>query len=135
MLALRARKSMVIRAGDPNRRSAGSFFTNPIVDAATAEEVARRAGDAQMPRFPAGPGRVKLSAGWLIERAGFAKGTRRGAVGISTAHALALVNLGGARTDELLALAAEIVAGVRARLGVTLTPEPVLLGQSWPLQP
>ena len=132
VLALRARKSMVLRADDPNRRSAGSFFTNPIVDAAVADEVARRAGAAQMPRFAAGPGRVKLSAGWLIEQAGFTKGTRRGAVGISTAHALALVNLGGARTDELVALAAEIVAAVRDRLGVALAPEPVLLGATWP---
>jgi UDP-N-acetylmuramate dehydrogenase len=132
VLALRARKSMVLRAGDPNRRSAGSFFTNPIVDAAVADEVARRANSAQMPRFPAGAGRVKLSAGWLIEQAGFTKGTRRGAVGTSTAHALALVNLGGARADELLALAGEIVAAVRERLGVGLTPEPVLLGGTWP---
>ena len=132
VLALRARKSMVLRADDPNRRSAGSFFTNPIVDAAAADEVARRAGALQMPRFPAGPGRVKLSAGWLIEQAGFPRGTRRGPVGISTAHALALVNLGGARTDDLLALAAEIVAAVRDRLGVTLAPEPVLLGAAWP---
>src|SRR6185312_794429 len=133
VLALRARKSMVLRADDPNRRSAGSFFTNPIVDAAVADEVARRAAAPQMPRFPAGPGRVKLSAGWLIEQAGFTKGTRRGAVGISTAHALALVNLGGARTDELVALASEIIAAVRDRLGVTLAPEPVLLGATWPL--
>lgn len=132
VLALRARKSMVLRADDPNRRSAGSFFTNPIVDTATADQVARRADSAQMPRFAAGPGRVKLSAGWLIEQAGFTKGTRRGAVGISTAHALALVNLGGARADELLALAGEIVAAVRDRLGVTLSPEPVLLGGTWP---
>ncbi len=135
VLGLRAKKSMVIRAGDPNRRSAGSFFTNPIVGAATADEVARRAGAPQMPRFPAGAGRVKLSAGWLIERAGFTKGTRRGAAGISTAHALALVNLGGARADELIALAVEIVGAVRARLGVTLAPEPVLVGQSWPIPP
>lgn len=135
VLELRARKSMVIRAGDPNRRSAGSFFTNPIVDEATADQTARRAGAPDMPRFPAGPGRVKLSAAWLIERAGFTKGTRRGAVGISTAHALALVNLGGARADDLLAFAAEIVAAVRDRLGVTLVPEPVLLGTGWPAAP
>jgi UDP-N-acetylmuramate dehydrogenase len=130
VLALRARKSMVLRAGDPNRRSAGSFFTNPIVDPATADQAARRAGVAvdQMPRFAAGPGRVKLSAAWLIEHAGFGKGTRRGAVGISTAHALALVNLGGGSAGELLALAAEIRAAVRDRLGITLMPEPVVLG-------
>ncbi|HSS40532.1 MAG TPA: UDP-N-acetylmuramate dehydrogenase [Polyangia bacterium] len=134
VLALRAKKSMVIRAGDPNRRSAGSFFTNPVVEAAAADAVARRAGVAgeSMPRFPAGPGRVKLSAGWLIERAGFPKGFRRGPVGISTAHALALVNLGGARASDLLDLAAEIVDSVRDRLGITLTPEPVLLGGVWP---
>ena len=134
VLALRARKSMVIRADDPNRRSAGSFFTNPVVEASAADEVARRAGPAgtAMPRFAAGPGRVKLSAGWLIEQAGFAKGLRRGAVGISTAHALALVNLGGARAADLLALAAEIVAGVHDRLGIVLVPEPVLLGGTWP---
>jgi UDP-N-acetylmuramate dehydrogenase len=134
VLALRAKKSMVIRAGDPNRRSAGSFFTNPVVAAPAADEVARRAGVAAeaMPRFPAGPGRVKLSAAWLIERAGFGKGFRCGAVGISTAHALALVNLGGARAADLLDLAAEIVSAVRDRLGITLVPEPVLLGGTWP---
>lgn len=134
VLALRAKKSMVIRAGDPNRRSAGSFFTNPVVDAAVAEEVARRAGVAgnNMPRFATQGGRVKLSAAWLIEQAGFHKGRRRGPVGISTAHALALVNLGGARAADLLSLAAEMVASVRARLGITLVPEPVLLGADWP---
>ena len=96
----------------------------------TIKDVARRAGVAPdaMPRFPAGDGRVKLSAGWLIERAGFPRGTRRGPVGTSSAHALALVNLGGARTDQLLALAAEIRDAVRDRLGVQLVPEPVLLG-------
>lgn len=132
VLTLRANKSMVIRADDPNRRSAGSFFMNPIVDQATADAAERRAGAAPgtMPRFPAGPGQSKLSAGWLIERAGFSKGTRRGPVGISTAHALALVNLGGARAADLLDLAAEIVAAVRDRLGVTLRPEPVLLGHA-----
>ncbi len=134
VLALRAKKSMVLRADDPNRRSAGSFFTNPIVHVAVADEVARRAGVAPqaMPRFPAGPDEVKLSAGWLIEHAGFGKGFRRGPVGISTAHALALVNLGGARASDLLDLAAEIVGSVRNRLGITLIPEPVLLGGAWP---
>jgi UDP-N-acetylmuramate dehydrogenase len=130
VLALRAKKSMVIAPADPNRRSAGSFFMNPIVAAAEADAVARRAGVAPeaMPRFPAGPGRVKLSAGWLIERAGFPRGTRRGPVGVSTAHALALVNLGGARTEQLLSFAVEIRDSVQARLGVLLSPEPVLLG-------
>jgi UDP-N-acetylmuramate dehydrogenase len=130
VLALRAKKSMVISPDDPNRRSAGSFFMNPIIPAAEADAVALRAGvePSAMPRFPAGEGRVKLSAGWLIERAGFPRGTRRGPVGISTAHALALVNLGGARTEQLLEFAAEIRRTVRERLGVDLVREPVLLG-------
>ncbi|HVZ89563.1 MAG TPA: UDP-N-acetylmuramate dehydrogenase [Polyangia bacterium] len=130
VLALRARKSMVIAPADPNRRSAGSFFMNPIVAARLASEVAARAGvaDAEMPRWPAGAGRVKLAAGWLIERAGIAKGMRRGAVGVSTAHALALVHHGGGTTAELVALAAEIRNRVRDRFGVTLVPEPTFLG-------
>src|SRR5450432_4184707 len=102
VLALRRRKSMVIDVGDPNRRSVGSFFTNPIVDVAVAEGLATRAAAdglvasaADVPRWPAGAGLVKLSAGWLIERAGIVKGHRHGAVGVSTRHALALVHHGG----------------------------------------
>jgi UDP-N-acetylmuramate dehydrogenase len=125
VLALRARKSMVIDPADPNRRSAGSFFTNPIVDTAVADALGPDA-----PRWPAGPGRVKLSAGWLIEHAGIAKGTRRGPVGVSTRHALALVHHGGGTTDALVALAREVRAAVASRLGVTLTPEPVFVGAS-----
>jgi UDP-N-acetylmuramate dehydrogenase len=127
VLALRRAKSMVIDAADPNRRSVGSFFTNPIVSAPEAARVAAAAGAPDMPRWPSGE-RVKLSAGWLIERAGFAKGLRRGPVGISTRHALALVHHGGGRASDLVALAREIRDGVRARFGVTLMPEPVLVG-------
>ncbi len=134
VLALRGRKSMLVVPGDPNRRSAGSFFTNPILEAAEAEAVAARAGGADgdagtaMPRWPAGNGRVKLSAGWLIERAGIARGLRRGTVGVSSAHALALVHHGGGTTAALVALAREVVAAVQARFGVTLVPEPTFLG-------
>jgi UDP-N-acetylmuramate dehydrogenase len=135
VLALRRRKSMVIDPADPNRRSVGSFFTNPIVPVATADELARRAAaeglaptPEAVPRFPAGPGRAKLAAAWLIERAGFDKGLSRGAVGLSTAHALALVHHGGGCTAELLALAREIRAGVQARFGLWLVPEPIVLG-------
>jgi UDP-N-acetylmuramate dehydrogenase len=138
VLALRRRKSMVIDAADPNRRSAGSFFTNPIVAAADAERLAARAAAdglvaaaADVPRWPAGPGLVKLSAGWLIERAGIAKGFRRGAVGVSTAHALALVHHGGGTTRELVALARHVRDAVAARFGVTLVPEPVFVGAAW----
>ena len=129
VLSLRRSKSMVIDANDDNRRSAGSFFTNPIVPAAKADDVATRAGDAKMPRFPVGPGNegVKLSAGWLIERAGFARGTRRGHVGLSSRHALALVHYGGGSASELLDFALEIVETVRARFDVALRPEPVIV--------
>lgn len=125
VIRLRRSKSMVLDRDDENRRSAGSFFTNPIVDAAKADEIAASFPD--MPRFSDDAG-VKLSAGWLIERAGMAKGTRRGHVGISTKHALALVHHGGGSALELIALAREVVAAVDAKFGVTLRPEPVLLG-------
>src|SRR5262249_15187132 len=130
VLALRARKSMLLVPGDPNRRSAGSFFTNPLVSAGEADQVAARAGaeGAAMPRWPAGEGRVKLPAGWLIERAGMGRGLRRGPVGVSSAHALALVHHGGGTTAALLALAHEVAAAVRARFGVELSPEPTFLG-------
>ena len=132
VLALRRKKSMVLDPADPNRRSAGSFFTNPIVDAAHADEVVRRAlalgvvaDAAEVPRWAEGA-RVKLAAGWLIERAGIARGLRRGAVGVSTAHALALVHHGGGRTAELLALADEVRGAVLGAFGVALEREPVL---------
>jgi UDP-N-acetylmuramate dehydrogenase len=130
VLALRARKSMLVVPGDPNRRSAGSFFMNPVLDATEAEAVAERAGDegTAMPRWPAPGGRVKLSAGWLIERAGIGRGLRRGAVGVSSAHALALVHHGGGTTAALLDLAREVAAAVRSRFGVVLVPEPTFLG-------
>ena len=135
VLELRRSKSMVIDPADENHRSAGSFFTNPVVDAAVAEalvEQALREGLVDraeaVPRFSAEGGRVKLAAGWLIEAAGFRKGERRGAVGISSRHALALVHHGGGHTRELLALAEEIRARVLARFGVELQREPVLVG-------
>jgi UDP-N-acetylmuramate dehydrogenase len=138
VLALRRKKSMLIAAGDPNRRSVGSFFTNPILSSAEAAAVGTRAVAAgavaaseEMPRWPAGDGRLKLSAGWLIERAGVPKGLRRGAVGVSSAHALALVHHGGGTTAELIDLAREIRDAVRSRFGVTLVPEPTFVGLAW----
>jgi UDP-N-acetylmuramate dehydrogenase len=139
VLALRRKKSMVIADGDPNRRSVGSFFTNPVVSPADADAVAARAlalgaiaSADEMPRWPApGGGAVKLSAGWLIERAGIHKGLRRGPVGVSTAHALALVHLGGGSTAALVELAREVGDAVHARFGMTLVPEPTLIGVDW----
>ena len=144
VLQLRRRKSMVIDPGDPNRRSVGSFFTNPIVSEDHARAVVDRAlaaglvDDAgKVPRFAAGPGLVKLAAGWLIERAGLARGLRRGPVGLSSAHALALVHHGGGTTAHLLALAREVRAAVLERFDVRLSPEPVILdaGPDDPLSP
>ena len=112
---------MVIDPADPDSVSAGSFFTNPILD--SAPEGA--------PAWPEPDGRVKTSAAWLIEQAGFHKGYGNGRVGISTKHTLALVNRGGATTAELMALAREIAAGVQERFGVALHPEPVLVGHEW----
>ena len=135
VLKLRARKGMVLDAGDPDSRSAGSFFTNPVLTSgefAAVEERARRAcgPDARVPRFPAAGGQVKVPAAWLIERAGFAKGYRPpgGASRISSKHTLALVNPGDATAASLLALAREIRDGVRATFGVSLVIEPVLVG-------
>jgi UDP-N-acetylmuramate dehydrogenase len=126
VLALRRRKSMVWDTDDPNHRSAGSFFMNPIVSEAEADRVGATV-EGPMPRFAA-PGGVKLAAGWLIEQAGFSRGLVRGAVGLSTRHALAIVNCGGASADDIVALARELREVVRARFGVTLEPEPVFVG-------
>ena len=129
VIRLRRGKGMVVDAHDPDSRSAGSFFTNPIISAAQLADVQTRV-PANMPSWPAADGTTKLSAGWLIERAGFEKGTVRGNAGISGKHALALVNRGGASARELLGLAAEIQAVVKAKFGVDLVPEPVIVGRA-----
>jgi UDP-N-acetylmuramate dehydrogenase len=135
VLELRRSKSMVLDEGDPNRRSVGSFFVNPVVDGMTLaalDEHARASGalapTESMPTFPADGQGFKVPAAWLIERAGFSKGLRRGAFGISSAHALALVHYGGGTSKELLALARDIREGVRRRFDIELQPEPVFLG-------
>lgn len=124
VLALRAGKGMVLDAADPDTRSAGSFFTNPILDAAAAATLPEGA-----PRFPAADGRVKTSAAWLIEHAGFGRGFGLpGPAALSTKHTLALTNRGAATAQDLLALAREVRTGVHAAFGVELEPEPVLVG-------
>jgi len=129
VLELRRRKSMVLDPTDPNGRSVGSFFMNPVLSADAFERLVHRWGAAGegdgIPMFPA-DGRVKVPAAWLIEQAGFRKGYRRGGVGISTRHALALVNHGGT-TAELLALAEAIERAVYERFGVRLEREPVVV--------
>jgi UDP-N-acetylmuramate dehydrogenase len=137
VLGLRRRKGMVIDPADPDTRSVGSFFVNPVLDAAglrTVEAVAqaRCGAGTTVPRFDAGGGLVKVPAAWLIERAGFAKGYSLGdGARISSKHTLALVNSGSATTAGLMALARHIRAGVSDAFGVSLTPEPVLVGVVW----
>ncbi len=132
VIALRRGKSMVLDPADENRHSAGSFFTNPVVDLDTWRRVEARAASALgagevMPSFDAGAGKRKLSAAWLIDRAGMKKGFGEGRVGLSTRHTLAIVNRGGATAAEVLAFAAEVVRQVEERFGVALTPEPEIV--------
>ncbi|SDD49152.1 UDP-N-acetylmuramate dehydrogenase [Glycomyces harbinensis] len=126
VVELRRGKGMVLDAADHDTWSAGSFFTNPIVGEAVLHGIAERAG-GEPPHWPAGEGLVKVSAAWLIGAAGFAKGYRRGNVGLSTKHTLALTNRGGATTAELLDLADEVAGKVEREFGVELHPEPVMV--------
>jgi UDP-N-acetylmuramate dehydrogenase len=130
VLRLRRAKSMVLEAQDPNRRSVGSFFLNPVLQPEAAAEVQRRARLQGLPPVPSWvqpDGRVKLAAGFLVERSGLARGLREGAVGLSPAHALALVHHGGGTTAGLLALAQLVSDRVAATFGVQLEREPQLL--------
>ncbi len=130
VLALRRAKGMVLDPNDPDSRSCGSFFVNPVVPAETAAAVLAdlvRPGETA-PRWPQPAGTVKLSAAWLLERCGLGRGHGQGRVGLSTKHTLAVVNRGGATAAEVLAFADEVAQAVQARCGVTLLREPVLLG-------
>ncbi len=129
---IRQTKGMLLVEGDPDCRSAGSFFKNPVVAEVELKRIAA-CGDKDPPRFPAGPGpenagRVKVPAAWLIEQAGFAKGYTLGAAAVSTRHTLALINRGGASAQEILALAGQISAAVENRFGIQLEMEPVMVG-------
>jgi UDP-N-acetylmuramate dehydrogenase len=126
--AIRRGKSMVVDPGDPNSRSAGSFFRNPIVGSGLLAGIAGAAGVTEVPHWPAGDGLVKLPAAWLLERAGFVRGYAMGNAGISTRHTLALVNRGGATAADMVALRERIVADVLAKFGVRLEQEPVSVG-------
>lgn len=133
VLKLRSGKGMVLDPEDHDTWSAGSFFTNPILTdeefAAFHARVAERLGtEVVPPAYPAGEGRTKTSAAWLIDKSGFTKGYGSGPARISTKHTLALTNRGRATTEDLLALAREVVAGVRDAFGITLVNEPVTVG-------
>ena len=127
VLSLRAAKGMVLDAADHDTWSVGSFFTNPVVSAEHFERL-QAAAEGAVPHYPA-PDGVKLAAGWLVEQAGFGKGFPGDEpCRLSTKHALALTNRGGATTADVLALARTVRDGVRAAFGVTLVAEPVLVG-------
>lgn len=127
VIALRAQKSMVLDAKDPNRRSCGSFFLNPVVSAAQLEHI-HAADPARPPAFAQPDGSFKVPAAWLIEHAGFSKGFAQGPVGLSTRHALAIVAHDGATAKDVATFARTVRAGVQDKFQVTLTPEPVFLG-------
>ena len=133
VLALRRRKGMVLDPADPDSVSAGSFFTNPVLSPAAFAALEARVGNgSRPPRFPQPDGRVKTSAAWLIEHAGFARGHGDPAtIAISSKHTLALTNRGAGTTAQLVALAREIADGVQERFGVELEPEPVFAGHAW----
>jgi UDP-N-acetylmuramate dehydrogenase len=122
--AIRHSKGMLLVDGDPDCRSAGSFFKNPIVPEAHYDQIATEAS-APVPRYVATHGFVKIPAAWLVEQAGFHKGYTVGAVGISSRHTLAIVNRGGATAKEIIGLRDHIVAAVEARFRIRLEQEPV----------
>lgn len=127
VLEIRLGKGMVVTPENPERRSAGSFFKNPVVPASQLPRVAKAAGvlEAEVPRYPAGAGEVKLPAAWLLEHAGFVKGYRLGAAAVSMRHTLALTNQGGAKAADITALRDTIQGRVRELFGIALEPEPV----------
>jgi UDP-N-acetylmuramate dehydrogenase len=117
---------MVIDPDDPNRQSAGSFFKNPIISKPRFDEIATLF--ELVPHFPANDGFVKVPAAWLIERSGFSKGYSRGNAGISTNHTLAIINRGGATSDEIISLKADIQSAVESKFQINLEPEPIFVG-------
>jgi UDP-N-acetylmuramate dehydrogenase len=128
VLRIRAAKSMVIDANDPNSKSAGSFFKNPVVDREILTTIIENSGTEDVPYFEVDEKRVKIPAAWLIENAGFHKGFVMGNAGISTRHSLAVVNRGNATAKEILQLKNAIVSGVNAKFGIELNPEPIFIG-------
>ena len=128
--SIRRGKGMVVDPADPDSRSAGSFFRNPIVPAAHLAHLAlaTKLPESDVPHWPAAGGQVKLPAAWLLERAGFVRGTTLGNAGISSRHTLALINRGHATHADIVALRERIVATVRDRFGITLEQEPVSVG-------
>jgi UDP-N-acetylmuramate dehydrogenase len=127
VIAIRKRKGMVLDPSDPDTRSDGSFFMNPVLTPAQFDEFLRRAGTKNVPHFPSGD-QIKLSAAWLIEHAGFAKGFVHRNVGLSSKHTLAVINRGGGTAAEVIELVQMIQEEVRDAFGVEIHPEPNFIG-------
>lgn len=125
--SIRHQKGMLIVDGDPDCRSAGSFFKNPVIGAQHFSRIAAEFA-APVPSYPAGEGFFKLPAAWLVEQAGFHKGYALGPAGISSRHTLALINRGEAKASDIFALRDRIVAAVEEKFSIRLEPEPVFLG-------
>ncbi len=126
---IRAQKGMLLVAGDADCRSAGSFFKNPVVPVTALDSLVQKLGieKRSIPAYPMQDSEVKLSAAWLIERAGYQKGYALGNAGISSRHTLALINRGGASAAEMMALRDQVIESVASRFAIRLEPEPVLL--------
>jgi UDP-N-acetylmuramate dehydrogenase len=127
VIAIRKRKGMVLDPTDPDTRSDGSFFMNPVVTPSQFDDLLVRAGTKNVPHFPSGD-QIKLSAAWLIEHSGFHKGFIHGNVGLSSKHTLAVINRGWGTAAEVLELVGMIQDGVRAAFGVDIQPEPNFIG-------
>jgi UDP-N-acetylmuramate dehydrogenase len=127
---IRARKGMLIVEGDPDCRSAGSFFKNPVLTDGQHRNLVERATTKGLtvPSYPALDSKKKVSAAWLVENSGFTRGYALGYAGISNKHALAIVNRGGASAAEILALKDQIQSRVETTWGIKLEPEPVIVG-------
>jgi UDP-N-acetylmuramate dehydrogenase len=127
--SIRAQKGMLLVPGDADCRSAGSFFKNPVVPVTVLDSLAEELGieKRNIPAYPARDGEVKLSAAWLIERAGYQKGYALGKAGISSRHTLALINRGGASAAEVTTLRDRVTDTIASRFGIRLEPEPVWL--------
>ena len=128
VLRIRAEKSMVIDENDPNSRSAGSFFKNPIVERELLAKIGEKQGIKDVPHFDVDDGNVKIPAAWLIENAGFYKGFAMGNAGISTNHSLAIINRGNATAKDVLALKDRIISEVQGKFGIELRSEPIFIG-------
>ena len=127
VLTVRRSKGMVLDAGDVDTRSVGSFFTNPVVGEDQVDEITRQVNQ-RVPAYPAGPGRMKVPAAWLLEQAGFGRGFGVGPVGLSSKHPLAIINRGGASAREVVAFASDVKRRVADTFGVILVPEPTFIG-------